>query len=351
MVSIVAMGEKEQELRRMPTGWVVALGAIVVVGIAAVATVMIINQGRTAQAVAEQYFEALAAGDASTALSLTEGYDPDWDPESRDPRDGPDLLADEVLAAAVEHISDVSVVPADDPADEFGQKVLVSYTLAGENHSFPLTLTRSSGNKYQIPARFGQWTDFASYGPDTVTVAGVPVHSGTEISPGIWDGRYAAWTQLFPAVYPVAATDPTHFDVKHDELVVTGVGLIPEVELVPTAALHAELQAWGDARLDTCVEWDAPSDNDFQAGCALYVDVLSDNGSPVYGQWEIIEYPTVELVDIGTVHHFDAQGGRAQFTPAPEQGGGGPYEMERDLRYRGEYRIVDGELSVVSIGD
>lgn len=342
------MGEKQTGMRRMPAGWVYALGVALMLAIAAVAIGMIVNQNPTAQAVAEEYFEALAAGDASTALSLTEGYDPDPDPESRDPEDGPDLLTDEVLAAAVELISDVAVVPADDLTDEHDQKVEVSYTLAGERHTFPLTLKRVPTNRYLIPQRFGQWTSFPSYGPDTLTVAGVPVHSGIEPAPGVWFANSAAWTQIFPAVYPVAAVDPTYLDVAMPELVVTGVGLVPDVEVVPTQQLVAELQEWSDQWLDNCVEY-SPMAESSARDCPLYVHHPA--GTAVIGAWEILEYPTVEVGQFGGQYFADARHGRAAFTPIPEEGGGGPIEMTQEVALRAGFAISDGEVELLGVED
>ncbi len=351
------MGETTTRARRISRGWIIAFATVVVVAIAAVAAVTILNRDRTAVAIAQEYFEALAAGDASTALALTEGYDPDLDPVLRQPSDGPDLLTDEVLASAVELISDVKVVAADDPADEHNQKVKVSYTLAGETHTFPLTLKREPGNKYLIPQRFAPWASFPAYEPRTFTVAGVPVHSGTELAaeliPDAWVGDKAPWTQLFPAVYPVAAVDPTYLDVTEAELVVTGVGLVPDLELAPTEQLLAELQEWIDQEIDTCVEYTRWAGSP-AATCPLYVehpDVEHSVGKLVTGTWEILEYPTVEIGQFGGRYFADARDGRAAFTPRHEEGGGGPIEMTQEVAVRATFYIWDGKIRIQSLED
>ena len=342
------MGETNTRVRRSSRAWVITLAAVAILAIAAVTTVVIFTQGRTAQAVAEEYFEALAAGDASAALALTEGYDPNLDPESREPRDGPDLLTDEVLGAAVELISDVSVVAAEDPTDEHDQKVEVSYTLAGETHTFPLTLKREPTNRYLIPQRFGQWTSFPSYGPDTLTVAGVPVHSGTEPASGVWAANSAAWTQLFPAVYPVAAVDPTYLDVTEPELVVTGVGLVPDVELAPTEQLVAELQEWSDQEIDGCAEVSIFAESR-DGLCPLYA--VHPAGKTVMGTWEVLEYPAVEIGQFNGLYFSDSRYGRAAFTPAPEEGGGDPIEMTQEVAYRAVFQISGGEVEILRVED
>lgn len=348
MVSIVAMGEIQARARRFSGGRIIAIVAAVTLAIAAVAAFMVLNQKRSAVETAQEYFDALAAGDASSALALTEGYDPDFDPESRDPRHGPDLRTDEVLAAAVERISDVTVAPLDDPTDEHNQKVEVSYTLAGEKHTFPLTLKREPGNTYVIPQRFGQWTSFPASGPDALTVAGVPVHSGSEVSPGVWLKDWAAWTQLFPAVYPVAAVDPTYLDVAEAELVVTGVGVIPDVELAPTDQLLAELQERSNRFMDQCVEYSTYA-GDPSKNCPLYVDY--PNGRWTGGTWEILEYPSVEVGQFGGQYFSDARDGRAAFTLAPHEGGGDPMEMTHEVALRMTFEISDGEVVILRVED
>lgn len=342
------MGETNVHARRSSGAWIIALVVVVILVIAAVATGVILTQGRTAQAVAEEYFEALAAGDASAALALTEGYDPDLDPDSRGPEHGPDLRTDDVLASAVELISDVSVVPVDDPTDEHDQKVEVSYTLAGERHTFPLTLKREPTNRFLIPQRFGQWTSFPSYGPDTLTVAGVTVHSGTEPAPGVWVANTAAWTQLFPAVYPVAAVDPTYFEVTEPELVATGVGLVPDVELEPTKQLLAELQEWSDQEIDGCAEASIFAGRP-DGQCPLYA--VHPEGKTVIGTWEILEYPAVEIGQFNGLYFADFRYGRAAFTPAPEEGGGEPIEMTQEVAYRAVFQISEGEVEILRVED
>ena len=308
----------------MPAGWVVALGVIVVLGIAAVATVMILNQNRTAQATAQEYFEALAAGDASAAWALT-------DPAAFEDGDV-GFLTDEVLASATELISDVSVVPADDPLDTFDQRVNVAYTLAGERHTLPLLVGRGEPEwgflkTYQMRAPFADRVSFSLPLVGTLTLADNVIRPD---SPAM---------TLFPGVYPVAATEPDYLALDQTEVVVNGEGTRMDVTFQATAALEAQLQLRVNEFLDECaLEMEMGEDDSV---CPLFVYIAHADITP--GSWEILEYPTVDLHPEGWF--FNAEGGSALFTPA---NGEEPVEMYGHIDVPGMIQVQDGQVDLVT---
>lgn len=272
--------------------------ALVLVG-AAFVTVHLLNQERTATAIAQEYFDALAAGDASTANALTED-----DPSS----DDFPFLTDEVLAAATERISDVEVVAADDPLDVFDQRVVVSFTLAGQDYSEEITVSRGDPEwgvlrTWEMPHPFASSTVISVYGPGTLTIAGVPVNPDST----------AGGAELFPAVYPVGVLESRWLGLsdEDEELVVGTEGEFVSLTLEPTDALTAEVQRQMDDFLDGCVaELVLPWGNE-DTGCPFTASGTDADTST--GSWELTEYPVAEPQMGGAVYRY--RGGDAHFTP------------------------------------
>lgn len=302
----------------------IGVGALVVLVTAGALTVSTLNQGRTAEATAERYFNALAAGDATTANTLTSGANP--------LNNNRDLLTDDVLGGAIERISDVSLAPAQDPLDTFKSKVNVTYTLAGERYTDTLVMSRGEPEwgflkTWEMAAPFTSGATLTDGDrTQTFTVSGVPADV---------EQRAAL---LFPAVYSVAAADPTLFEVEDDELVVNGVEASAAVTLVPTQALVAQVQAQVNEIVDGCVastQTAAPS-----PGCSLAATTVA-HAQSTPGTWQILEYPNVAVTHGGS--RFVATGGRAQFSP---DAGGPPVEMTRDVEYSGPVEITGGTVRV-----
>lgn len=308
--------------RKVLIAVIVVVAMIVALAIGGAVTVWSFNQDRTAQDTAQQYFNALAAGDAGVAHALT-------DPSSL-ANGSLDFLTDEVLAGATERISDVSVEPANDPLDTFDQNVIVTYSLAGERHTVPLTLSRGERewgllNTYQLSEPFAHQTSFTSEGAGAFTVAGIPVNSQTPS------------TRVFPGVYPVASADPTYLALEQDQLVVNGVDRVAPVTFQPTAELQAEVQRQVNGHLDECA---AALETAAQAqGCPLLVYV--PHAEATAGTWEIVEYPTVELGLNGT--YFSTTGGVARFTPTD---GSDAVDTFRGIDHSGTVEVADGEVHV-----
>lgn len=259
----------------------------------------VLNQGRTAQATAQQYFEALAAGDASTADALTAA--------GASAPAGASFLTDEVLAAASERISNVEVVAADDPLDIFDQKVLVSFSLAGHGYSEEITLSRGEPEwgllqTWQMPRHFASGVVFSVYGPGTLMIAGLP------INPDSSAGR----AELFPAVYPIDVLESRWVGLQDDEVVVSGDVSSVNLTLLPTDALTAEVQRQLDAFLDECVAELVFASGNQATDCALTA-IRSEQGRPT-GSWEVVEYPVAAPELGGSIYRYT--GGDARFTPS-----------------------------------
>ena len=279
---------------------VVTLGLLLLLALGAFVAVQLLNQGRTAQATAQDYFDALAAGDASAANALTVGGGPSA-------RDAP-FLTDAVLAAATERISGVTVLPADDPMDTFDQRVIVSYSLAGEEYEEEFTLRLGEPEwgvlrTWQLPRPVTSKLIFLVNGPGTLTLSGLPVN------PDSVAGR----AELFPAVYPLGVVESAWVGLAAgDESVVVAPGLdAPGYTLVPTDALTAEVQRQMDEFLEACVaQLFYPLRNE-DTGCGFRA-YLTEPGMP-HGSWELLDYPVASPLLGGSVYAYT--GGDARFTP------------------------------------
>lgn len=324
------MGEIKARTRVISRGWMIALATVVILAVAAVVTVTILNRERTAVETAQEYFEALAAGDASTANSLSRGWVENDQIVS--------LLTDQALGVAVEHISDVSVVAADSSDTVTDGDVVVTYTLAGARHTVPLTLNKGTPewgflHTWELNPPYSQTGRIPYPSYDKVSIEGLAV-----------EGNGEQWVtgSLYPGVYRLVSSDPHYYGLTSDEFVVDGVSDFPSVELVPTPELVAAVQGHINGVLDECV--DNSFDNAGARGCPLVAFLPGGDNSD--GTWEIVEYPSVELSQVVTATAFGATGGRAQFTP---RGSDEPVEMERELSYTGWVNVEGGAVEVRAI--
>lgn len=286
-------GVRRRSLRYL----LVAMGCLLLLAAGGFTAVHFLNQQRTAEATARQYFEALAAGDASLANSLTAANVS----ESDEP-----FLSDEVLAEATERISGVEVVSAEDPLDVFQQSVVVSFTLAGKEYTERVTLSRGEPEwgvlrTWQMPRPFASDMVFTVNGPGTITVAGIPVNPDSS----------AGNAKLFPAVYPVGVLESKWVGLPEKEVVVGVGGTLIDLTLEPTDALTTEVQRQMDTFLDECVATLVfPSGNE-STGCAL--TALGPWSGRPPGSWQILSYPVASPMLGGAVYAYE--GGEARFTP------------------------------------
>lgn len=297
--------------------------------VAAKLTVSILNQDRTAQATAQAYFDALAAGDASTANALTaaQPFEPD----------GPDLLTDEVLGGATERISNISVTEANDPLDVFNQNVNVTYTLAGQSFTDHLTMAQGKPEwgflkTWQMSRPFALNDIFWVEGTSSFTISGVQVDATTPS------------TYLFPAVYPIAPADPNYFDLAEDHLVAAGERQRRTVTFIPKPELQAEVQRQVNERVDECAAnlTTAGEPLSSQEGCPrLYVKVPQQTSES--GSWEVVEYPTVQLSHGGSFS--TTSDGAARFHP---DSGVKSIEMLGGVETSTLVTVTDGKVAIFS---
>ncbi len=313
----------ESSRRKKPVKvWLIALGVVALLVIAGAVTVSILNLNRTGQATAQEYFEALAAGDATAANALS---NPDTDYRS-----DATFLTDEVLASATELISDVKVVPASGTFSYSGDDVNVSYTLAGERHTVELWLPQGEPEwgflqTFEMRRPFVEYSYLHVQGLAAFTLAGHRLDHQDN------------WLSLFPGVYPVAPADPDFFELKESEVVVDGLGTDVSVTFEPTAALVAEVQAQANNFMDECAQQTETGKAD--SACPLFVYMPFADST--LGTWEILEYPTIELRAHGS--SFMASGGAARFTP---WGGGEPVDTYRGIEFGSQVRVIDGKVEL-----
>lgn len=297
---------------------IIGLGLLVLLTIAASIVVGNLNKERTAHAALEQYLNALAAGDATTAASLLEA---DWTPSA-----GPDLLTDEVLANAEELISDISVVSITD----WGTATLEgSYNLNGQRYTQTFRVREGESEwgllkTYQVELPERVWVTPSSLNHVDVELAGVPLKSTTP------------HVRLFPAVYPVAALDPTYLSLTQDLLVVTGDERPERVEFAPTPALVELAQQQVNAAFDECVQ--STRGEETLPGCPVHFLVAAFVGGP--GSWELLEYPAVEHIGGANAVSFAARDGRAVFT---HHESGERYKEDHGFDFYVEAEVKNGE--------
>lgn len=290
----IRTGVRRRSLRYL----LVAVGCLLLLAVGGFTAVHFLNQERTAEATARQYFEALAAGDASLANSLTAA--------NLSESDEAPFLSDEVLAGATERISGVEVVSAEDPLDVFQQSVIVSFTLAGKEYTERVTLSRGEPEwgvlrTWQMPRPFASDMVFTVNGPGTITVADIPVNPDSS----------AGHAKLFPAVYPVGVLESKWVELPEHEVVVGVGGTLIDLTLEPTDALTSEVQRQMDAFLDECVAALVFASGNRDTECGLTA-IGSFEGRPA-GSWEIISYPVASPMLGGAVYAYE--GGEARFTP------------------------------------
>lgn len=304
----------------------VVLVALIVGGLVILNTV---TRGPSAQEVAEEYLAHISDGDAAAAAELVAAQ-----PEEVEGLSDPSLLTDEVLGAAVERISEVVVEPASgsDDAQTF-TSVDVSYTLAGETYETSLSLVRADGEGLAP----GRWQIRRELTDLFIVTQGDPpfLLSGVEMQT-VDSGEFLPLA-LYPAVYPVAAVDPTFFETDRDELVIAaGASTVDKVALVPNQHFTDEVQRQVDAYLDDCTTQTTWRPE----GCPLSAPL---DARTVEVQWTIETYPTVELLLNGEM--FTADGGsiRAVYTPP---GATEPVTVDDELGTGGTIEIDGSALSL-----
>lgn len=316
----------QQQRRRLPRWPLFGVG-ILLVGIAApIILVNALNTHRTPAVYAERYLAALASGEASEANALTA-------PSLAEP-EGTDLLADQVLAAATEHISNVSVSTVDGSGDNTIRTLQATFTLAGAEHTSTLIMKPGTPEwgvlkTWQVDPSSIQTTRILAEGDPKFTVAGVDINEGVQT------------VRLYPAVYPVVSIDQEFLTIKPTEIAVSNEARqMYDLTATPTPALESEVQRqvtnWLDECATTTVSYPLTRGS---SPCPLQI-VLSQRGR-VTGTWEIMEYPTVKIWHGGTI--VSTSGGLALFTAADGSETG---EMWRGIEATGLVEVSDGSVTV-----
>lgn len=313
--------------RRRLLIWLFAgAGLLALLALAEWAAAPVLSQERTPAAAAERYFQALADGDATAATAMT--FDPDSDLFDST------YLIDDVLGAATERISDVKVTALNDPLVGPKHKVEVSYTLAGERHQSSLHLKEVEPTWVFLR----NWKIHEAF----ATTLAVDRDSLTQLTLGgeVIEGD-ATYIQLFPAVYPVALTEPDLFTADSTELVMNGVDDHDFVTINPTAELQTIVQSQVNGLVSNCAAA-TPTSTRAIEGCSLYLHL--ERGGDTPGVWKILEYPTVKLARSNRLYF--ASGGSAQFTPSD----GGAPETTDEVEVNGTIVLEDGRVRLIPFG-
>lgn len=331
-------GPRPLRRRRHTIGFVVAAVLLVLVLVAATGITLLGGFRAGGERVAQQYLDAIAAGDASTASRL-------GDPAAGLSRwgvtpepDALELLADAGLEGAVERIAEprVHASTTRDPIDEervrYGAglsevtEVRVGYGLAGRDHRATLTVGRIDGSWVVLTPLVGGVAFTASS-------AGLGLVAGVEV-PLTGGGPATAVRFLYPGVYEVGGPSDEWMTRPMTDLVVApgGDGLSTtdiDVSGTATPRLVDALQAALDELVRTCAP--LPSSDD---ACRR----IFDAGAVIGG----LLLPRISSVD-GTT--FTATGGSATVAPLGRVG----EPVVDAFAPEGSFTIEDGAVRITDI--
>lgn len=301
---------------------------LVLLGIGGAVAIGAVNGTRSPEAMVEQYVQLIAdgrAGDATELVAPTDGA-------------SADLLTDDVLAAAIETIQDVEVGDARGSGDQ--RTVSVSYTLAGQQHTAQLLVTKRA-NDFLVLENWEVTTPLIGsvdvmpmmFGPGGIpaSIGGVEFPVSTETS-----------LSLYPGVYELQGPEDGFFELSAEPFTVSVDEIaLPswvQVAVEPTERLQTAVQEQADAYLDECVASTAAN-----LECGLWA-FLADG--PV--TWEIVEYPEVTIHGDGSA--FMYQGGIVRSTYESTFLGETTTETSEDQVYLAGTIAIDGDTVTVDFG-
>ena len=254
-------------------GITAAAGALVIAGGVALWT---LTRPLSAEAVADQYLQALSNGDAAAIDRLVAGDD------------GLDEQSDAIFAGASGYISDYSV--AISPESDAVRTARADVELGGEPAVIRFTLTQEDGRWRVAGDHLASLRVDSSIG-DSVHVGGVVVPASTELA-------------VLPAVYPVTAA-PAELVTGDATAIVTGEA---PVTVTLAAALSPDATGLAQAQLDEYADACARPAAAVPDNCGVRVPWAADLATLASIAFRIDAYPAVALGEDG--RSFAATGGQ-----------------------------------------
>ncbi|GMA30016.1 hypothetical protein [Litorihabitans aurantiacus] len=211
--------------------------------------------GDVPEEIVQTFLDAIAAGDAQTALDLV------------DSSTGLDetLLTDEVLAAsaAIAPITDIVVTPPTDD-NPYGVEVEVAYQLGDTPVSTTVRLTGDGDGAYTLTSAGGSVYVPGSVSGVDVTVNGVPVTAGEDYDAFIGTYEIATTSTVFGITGETQAAITERFESASFS------GLTVDLTEESVAAFHESVRA----AVDECL-----ASTTLEAGCGLAVPATLSDGT------------------------------------------------------------------------
>lgn len=311
----------------------VGVGAVAVIGIGGAIAVSIVNAGRGPVAVAQEYVELIASGQAEAAGAAV---DPNVPSAERA------FLTDEVLGSATSTISDVRVEGGEGGGDVRG--VTVTYRLDGVDQTAYLDVERT-GNEWLVLENWRVTTPLVVEAQIGAEGGSGAVIGGVEVP--MEDEYYGTGTvYLYPGVYEVEPAASDFFTADPVTLLATsepsGESGYAVLDYRPTDALQSEVEARVADLIDACAAEGIGRPDD----CPLYAYVYPAD-TPV--TWEISSYPTVTVSDDGS--SYTAEEGAATIAYMEEDWLSGEQEEvteEIEIDFSGSIELEGSEVAVTS---
>ena len=327
---------------------ILSLSAVgVVLVLVVVGALVIMNMNRTQygpETVAQEYFDAIAAGDMDAAADVAKPTVPNGANET--------LLNPEIFAASGETIEKVSIGEADIDGDT--ATMTATYALGGQEYELPLTATKTGRqglffDQWELTAPTLQTLYLDLTQTEGATVNGEPV----DLEMGATE--YA----VLPGAYEVAIPETKYTQEGNAGIT---VGFSPEeqpqpaelsVQISVTDEYKDDVIAAVEDHLDECLE-----SGKLETDCGFFSrdGFETDEDKEIYDElrtddidFEMTEEPTIVVTDYGaaTTGSFytdDEKPGKVR--AVVRTGDGDRYELTTDLMPSGTVTVEDDKIVI-----
>lgn len=337
---------KKPRKSRLPL--ILSLSAVgVVLILVLVGALVIMNMNRTQygpETVAQEYFDAVAAGDMGAAEDVTSATVPNGANEA--------LLTPEIFAASAAAIEDVRIGDADIDGDTAA--MTATYSLAGQEYELPLTASKNG----RQGLFFDQWElqppTLQTLSLDLTQVEGATVN-GEAVDLEMGATEYA----VMPGSYEVVVPETTYTQEGRSSIT---VGFSPDeqpqaadvaMQIGVTDEYKKDVEKAVRKKLDECLE-----SGKLETDCGFFSrdGFETDEDKEIYDElrtddidFEMTEEPTIVVTDYGaaTTGSFytdDEKPGKVR--AVVRTGDGDRYELTTDLMPSGTVTVEDDKIVI-----
>ena len=322
-----------------------AVGLVLVLVVVGALIVMNVNRSQYGpETVAQEYLDAVAAGDLAAAQEITPATVPNGANES--------LVDPDVFAASTSAIEDIQVSEADIDGDT--ATMTAAYTIDGQDYELPLTADKSG----RQGVFFDQWTlqppvlqtlSVNLTQTADATMNGEPVDLATGAT------EYA----VMPGAYELVVPETTYTEEGSSGIT---VGFAPDAEPQPatlnvtidvTDAYKEDVTEAVDKKLDECLE-----SGDLETECGFFdrdsfanadeketYDTLKSEGV----EYEMTEKPQIVVTDYGvpgTGSFYTDDENPGEVEAEVEDEDGAEYTLTSELRPSGTVTVDGDSISI-----